>query len=447
MSFLVWIWGALLLALLWLLISRGYSGGILLLAYFIGLSIIHVPGALIYLGSAPGLFEEPETHLGFKATLIGMAALLAGALAALRTQFGRAPPPNGPSFAFSNLGYVMVALGAVMYFIVMPVVSFISSITALLSAVGSLLPFGFWCFFYGAMESHDNRKMVLGIALLPLLPLSTMITGGFIGYGVYWVIAVLALVYVKSSQKRIWVLLAPLIVLLGLSFAVAYFGGRNELREAVWNERADLGARIERVVAMVSSFELLNLDNPDHVKSLNDRLNQNVLVGTAIYRHEAGDSELALGGTVPWWALIPRVIWPDKPAVGGGGSVVSEFTGMTFGEDTSVGAGQPLEFYINFGWAGIVGGFLLLGYVLARLDMALDLAFRQGDLNRLLNTGLPGLALLQPGGNLLEILVAVVGAMVAARAVAAGLERFHILQSMSPSRDLLNDPAPGRVRR
>jgi hypothetical protein len=44
-------------------------------------------------------------------------------------------------------------------------------------------------------------------------------------------------------------------------------------------------------------------------------------------------------------------------------------------------------------------------------------AFAAGDLPGLLLRALPGLSLLQPGGNLLEILVALVGAVLAAVAL------------------------------
>ena len=86
-------------------------------------------------------------------------------------------------------------------------------------------------------------------------------------------------------------------------------------------------------------------------------------------RHREGETELWYGATVPLWALIPRAIWPDKPAVGGGQDLVSEFTGNQVCMKAPVSvSGQVLEFYMNFGMPGVLAGFAVLGFILMRLD-------------------------------------------------------------------------------
>ena len=76
-----------------------------------------------------------------------------------------------------------------------------------------------------------------------------------------------------------------------------------------------------------------------------------------------------------------------------------------------------MEFYINFGVPGVLIGFAALGFALMRLDYRIMLALAAADSRGLLLRAMPGLALLQPGGNLLEILVAFVGAHAAARII------------------------------
>jgi oligosaccharide repeat unit polymerase len=69
------------------------------------------------------------------------------------------------------------------------------------------------------------------------------------------------------------------------------------------------------------------------------------------------------------WALIPRILWPDKPNVPRGrwftaqmGVEINE--NETFG--TSFGMTSPGELYWNFGPIGVVVGMFLLGYLLSR---------------------------------------------------------------------------------
>jgi hypothetical protein len=133
--------------------------------------------------------------------------------------------------------------------------------------------------------------------------------------------------------------------------------------------------------------------------------------------HEGGSASFAYGATMPLWALIPRAVWPGKPEVGGGGDVVTDFTGIRFAEGTSVGTGQVLEFYVNFGIPGLLIGFLGLGFMLMWLDQGVMRSLVADDMCGLLLRAMPGLMLLQPGGNLLEILVACVAAYVGAHLV------------------------------
>lgn len=428
---LLWLWLLLFAVLMGLLIRRGARGGVFLLTYFVGLSLIHVPGALIYLGNAPNLMNSDVTLLGFQATILGLTFLLLGAWVARLTSVTTQPADIIPDLNYLQLGARLMVIGLVVYFVGAPVFSFIPSATAVVSAAGSLLPLGLWCWLYGAHFTRDNKKYILGLAVIPMLPLMTMISGGFIGYGVYWMLTVAAFIYWISPNKKWYILLSPVLIVLGLSFAVSYFGERKALREVVWFEQATIGKRLERVGDMVVNFKLIDINNTEHVRPINERLNQNILVGLAIDRHENKIIGLSYGTTVPFWIFIPRAIWSSKPPVGGSGDIVSKATGLQFEEYTSVGVGQPLEFYINFGWSGIVIGFTLLGYLLMRLDVRLAHAFKRKDVKAMLFSALPGLALMQPGGSMMEIIVAFIGAFGAAYLVNRYLKRPGVLKKIN----------------
>src|SRR5262249_53435363 len=84
---LLFIWAVLSASLIALAIGRPREGGALTLSYFVGMSMIHVPGAFAFLSSVPilakwGLGDRYATGLGFRMTVIGMAAFVVGAVLA-----------------------------------------------------------------------------------------------------------------------------------------------------------------------------------------------------------------------------------------------------------------------------------------------------------------------------------------------------------------------------
>ena len=92
------IWGALLVGLVFLVVDKRRGIGALTLAYFLILSLGHVPGLLVYLD--PNIFwvNFEATKVGFDVTLIGMTAFIVGAMAArilpLRTTSAKAFQPT-----------------------------------------------------------------------------------------------------------------------------------------------------------------------------------------------------------------------------------------------------------------------------------------------------------------------------------------------------------------
>ena len=416
---LIFVWAALLIALIVFAIGKPREGGALTLAYFLGLSLIHVPGCLAYLNGIQGSTDFENTRVGFEVTLIGMAAFVAGAIW-VRLTHKHGTRTNGivPSIdALERLGWHLIVTGMIAYFIVAPLAGFVPSATSFLSSIPTMLVLGLWLRFYCAELAGSQRQTVVTLALLPLLPLGTLVMGGFIGYGVNWVLSSIAFFYVIARKRILFYLTAPLVAYLGLSLFVTYMGQREGIRDIIWYQNADVVVRFDRVSTIFTEFQLLDLNLYEHTNALDGRLNQNKLVGAGVERYQEGQVNLSYGRTVPLWTLIPRVIWPDKPSVGGSSDVVSEFTGIQFAVGTSVGIGQVLEFYMNFGIVGVITGFLTLGALLSWLDLNIMKAIAIGDSRGLILNGLPGLTLLQPGGSLMEMLVALVAAFLGAHAL------------------------------
>jgi len=393
--------------LLVFIVRRGLNGGPLILAYFLSMSLLHVPGAMSYIGAARDSEDYYIVLKGFSMLVLGLASLLAGVFlaSASKKHPGKSAAVQETREFSRSTGPMLLIVGLASYFFIRPFAGFIPSSTSILSATANLVVLGLWVHFYRATQVKSAPDLAIGGVVLMGLPIATMVTSGFIGFGVGFIMAASALLYTISRQKIIIAVLAPFIVGLGLSFAVAYFGERNNLRESVWGGAGGFEQRLGNVRNMVDSFEWIDFNNEDHIKSLVVRLNESYLAGTGIARHEAGLVELTAGATIPLWVIVPRAIWPSKPVVGGSGNLVSEFTGIYFAEGTSVGVGQTLEFYMNFGTNGVVLGFFLLGLLIGKLDKDIIFCLRSGNLAGLLTAGLCGASLLQPNGNLMEIIV------------------------------------------
>jgi hypothetical protein len=217
---LLTIWAALIVTLIVFAIGRPGQGGALTLAYFLGLSLIHLPGVLPFLGAASNLDDGQATLVGLELTVLGMACFVAGAIAAHASggagTFARMPAPLAQMPAFSRAGWRMVAAGAVTYFVLIPLSFRVPSLTAAVSAFATLLILGLWLVLYRAVLTVDQNRVAITLTLLPLLPLATLVTGGFLGYGTYWILSIIAFLFVVVRRRAWFYLAAPGVIFFGL---------------------------------------------------------------------------------------------------------------------------------------------------------------------------------------------------------------------------------------
>jgi hypothetical protein len=414
---LILIWAAIGIGVMLIGIrGRPYSAG-LPLAYFLGLSLIHTPGAMLYLHSAAWDPAALRTWVGFEQTVIGLAAFLCGVIIARSFwRFHQSLPTLSPE-DLSLLDRLALAylFGGVIYFVMVAFAN-IPTIGAVIASLSLLLVVGVCLRLWVARERGNRKAFWLTIASLPMLPLITVVKDGFLGFGTYWVLAIVSFLFAQSKRRLGYLLLAPFIGYVGLSLFVNYMAARNDLRSMVWYQQSGIAARMDRVAQIFEKFEWLDFSNSRQREAIDGRLNQNMLVGIAAERLEFGQASYADGATIGNMliALVPRALWPNKPAVGGGSSVVSDFTGLQFAQGTSVGAGQVLEFYVNFGTLGVIGGFVIFGLIIGFLDVRTMECLNRGDQKGFLVSFMMCLGMLQPGGNLLEILVTTVSAGIVA---------------------------------
>src|SRR5262249_47380779 len=223
---------------------------------------------------------------------------------------------------------------------------------------------------WAAWREGRRGALVAWLAAACVLPMFTVTVQGFLGFGINALLVVVCLVLTFVRPRLTWLPIGLVIGFLGVSTYVTYMRDRGEIRDVVWTG-APVEERIAQVFETLTDPEWFDPYNRAHLERIDARLNQNVLVGAAVRYLELQNNPFAYGQTL--WdaaiALVPRALWPAKPVSAGSPDIVSRYTGLVFSESTSVGIGQVMEFYVNFGRLGVVVGFLTLGTILALIDL------------------------------------------------------------------------------
>ncbi|MBV9328290.1 MAG: hypothetical protein JO352_31630 [Chloroflexi bacterium] len=413
------------------------------MAYWIGAAIALLPW-----------YDPPNVQEIFDGFRQSTFAIVSFAVGVLLLAPRRASTPEVRDAGDARLPRVYLVLGLVCFIVLVPVANRIPSGSALVSQGWNLavagLALGCWCAWSRA------RSVAFGwwLTATLCLPLLTILTQGFLGYGTTAAIAVLCLV--ASFYRPRWRVFAAALVLMyvGLSLYVTYMRDRNGIREIVWGG-APIAVRVNTLYQTISTLEWFNIYNPDHLARITERLDQNAQVGAAVEYLEQGLAQLAYGKTLidGLVSLVPRAIWPSKPIVVGGAALVTQYTGIQFDPTTTVGVGNIMESYISFGTIGVVVWFVLLGAVLARVDAAAAAHLRRGEWPKFVQWYLPGLSLLAVNGSIVELTSSVGAAIVVTLAVNSLIARSRAQSSRSQRvvvRPTARQPGPvvvnGRLR-
>lgn len=417
--------------LLFLMQSRGRRlAGVIVYAYLFGLFVNHWMGALVH-GFPWNQFQDStDTIQGFELSTYGLLAFFLGVMV-----MGRSPVPRLSAAAMAQQHHdpaadvpirsatVVLVAGVLGWILSYTPFASLPSAAAVLSAGKQSLLLGVCLFCWIYWHRGDMRSFWIWVGVAFLLPVVTVITSGFLGYGIAMLGTIL--VFVAMFYRPRWVLLAGLVVGIygGMSLWVAYAINRNEVRSAVWGGQ-DIDARTGAMSKVVDALTPFDPSNQDHLQQIDARLNQNWLVGAAM-RATPAMVPFENGYTIyeALTALIPRAIWPDKPAVGGSGDYAGKHAMINFAYGTSVGMGQVFEFYINFGVPGVVLGFVGLGMLLRYIDLRVIRALEQGDFNNMQFWFLLGTGANQAGGSLAEIVGAMAGGGVLSAAISYYLKR------------------------
>lgn len=409
---------ASLMVLFWLLRREQISLG-LPLAYLIALLLIHVPGGWAVMATN-GIYGGSASELGFLLTTLGVCFYVVGvALARPVSQaFGRyASQQRAAKRPTTRVGaamaqwsasqrryWVFCLLGGWFFVYVLSALLRLPSIGAAIEKGGALWMLGVMLALAYTLRRRSFGEAALWGSALLVYPTLMLLLGGFLSYGSTTVIIVGA--FLLLGMRGYWraALILTVATFLAISLFVNYFAVRKDLRDAVWGGAA-MSQRLDVVVDMFANFKMFSAKNPAHLTALDKRLNQNYFVGVAADRLDRGHVDYLYGRSIKegMFALVPRILWPDKPVYGGSPEIVREMTGLDLNINTSWGVGNVMEFYINFGRTGLVAGFLILGILLGILDRQAALALREGRLGDVFLFFLPAVALIQPNGSLVEL--------------------------------------------
>ena len=304
--------------------------------------------------------------------------------------------------------FLMVAV--MLYGIGAPLAGRLPTVGAITSTGSTLLAVAVALKAWNARMTNRNGHALLWMLSTIAFPLITVLAQGFLGYGFAAALIVFSLVasYGRPGWKT--VVATVLLVYAGLSVYVTYMRDRGDIRSVVWGG-ATFEGRWDQLSTTIATTEWFDITDESHLDRIRGRLDQDFMVGAAAVYLEDGNVGFAYGETIvaAALALVPRAVWPDKPTVAGSGDIVSTYTGIRFAEGTSVGVGHVLELYINFGTAGVIGGFVVIGLLVTFIDRSAAAHLARGDAQRFLLWYLPGLSVLQIGGAFSEA-VATAGA-------------------------------------
>lgn len=411
---LVWIYLSAMAVIFFLQLRAKNSVG-LPMVYAFSFSIIHLIAAYVYTipGYAPKSdmllqmgFSLQNTFTGFRIATFGMLGFLCGVVIC-PFLFPKAPKPKNflkvPAVT-DKLPGTLAIISLLSFFILAPIFRRIPSLGSMATAGTAISIIAVLLYCWQAYQNGNTKRFLFGLLGVFIFPFITIVFTGFASYGM-GAAAMICLMVVKFYRPRIIAFTVLAIsVYGGLTFYANWMMHRDNIRASVWGGRG-LEVRLETAQKMIDEFEPLNTGRHLHLEIIDGRLNQNDLVGKAYKHLKLGRVDFAYGYTmlVAAVAWVPRILWPGKPATGGSGQVVSYFTGQKFAEGTSIGAGQALEFYVNFGWAGEFFGFLILGMCIRFVDQRAGYYLMYGDYWSCARWLLPGIGLMQPGGLLAEL--------------------------------------------
>ena len=354
------------------------------LSFVLTLSIVHFFGALIYLNPTFSSYYYLDfTYSGFQLAVISLISFLIGNVLIgpfiYKLTFSSNKIDNSSISYKSYSPMTYFIIGLMFYLFLSPIIR-IQTLGAIVYSGSKLIIAGTCLGAYYAYKNNHYPKFYFWLLISLLFPLLTIINSGYIGYGIsmFLPVIIFAAIFYKSKFKLILLLL--LLLFINFSVYVTYMRDRNELRDIIWSNSATI-PKITVLANTLYNFELFNPNEDEHLKRIDKRMNLNFLVGHA-YKNLSNSKQFAYGETYyqALTSVVPRAIWKNKPFTGGSNDLVTTYTGIKFAEGTSVGVGNVMEAFINFGYKGIIFTFIFIGIILYFFDTLSFFSLSKGNI-------------------------------------------------------------------
>jgi hypothetical protein len=393
--------------LLWLLRRDGPSFA-MPFAYLGLLLLNHVPGAIVPLMDRQISGHAAEVAEGIRLTAIGVVAFVIGVWFARRQTAEQRLNPQLPSrtsiFREDRPFWIFCLLGGWIFTFGLTPLRNLPSVGAVIYNGGAIWMLGVLLGLRWSIRNKRRGWTAAWFMCLTIYPAMILVTAGFLSYGATAALIVMCgLTVAGRGFLRVFVAIG-LSIYLGLSLFSTYFEARDRIRNVVWSG-AGMEQRLDAVSQIVTGWKWFNANDQIILLGFDLRLNQNYFVGLASKNLDDGVVDYLYGSsaTDALLSLVPRALWPGKTVFGGSPEIVGKMTGLTLSSTTSFGVGNVMEFYINFGLWGLIGGFLILGWAMGRFDHRAALAEANGDYATTILFFLPCVALVQPLGSMVEL--------------------------------------------
>ena len=276
------------------------------------------------------------------------------------------------------------------------------SLQSIIAAARNLAVVAICLGLWMAFQRRDRDSLRLWAAMTVVVPVTYLLGFGFFSYG-FMAIAVVTGFWLsvprpgKKTKELLQICLVLAGIYVSLSIFVTYMEVRNSLRDVLWDSDARLSERISIVVTELAKARPFNPFDFRQLDWVNIRLNQNMLIGKAMWLHEIAPylRENGLAFLASLFAWVPRFLWPSKPGMGGN-DFVGKHTDMSFSDGTTIGAGPVFELFVNFGLIGVFLGSIVFGWILRWMDVYCARQLHRRDIGRFIRGYLVSVCLINP---------------------------------------------------